>query len=71
MTEGKTVYIAGDVAKCEGRWHVDLDWGRIAAAECMNCQRRVLPVHPNTVRQVWIGAWTGHGDCPDRISERR
>lgn len=65
----QTIYIAADVAKCEAKWHVDLDWGRIPVPECMDCQRRTLPVHPDTPRQGWISAWTGHGDCPDRISE--
>jgi hypothetical protein len=23
------------------------------------------PVHPEAMRQVWIGPWVGHGPCPN------
>lgn len=61
-------YISADTAKCEGRWHVDLDWGRRAAAECLHCQRRTLKVHPETARQIWVEPWRGLGDCPSRVA---
>lgn len=37
--------------------------------ECEDCKRNVSnsPAHPEVVWQVWIGPWTGHGECPDFV----
>ena len=35
--------------------------------QCKQCARNVHmnPVHPEAMRQVWIGPWVGHGPCPN------
>lgn len=51
-------YLAQDFARCESNPLLD---------QCKQCARNVHinPVHPEAMRQVWIGPWVGHGPCPN------
>ncbi len=50
-------YLPQDFARCEGTHR----------EQCQSCLRnvRISPVHPEALRQVWIGPWIGHGPCPE------
>lgn len=55
-------YIPADVAKCEGN---------PALRECNDCLRRILPVHPESIRQVYMGTWVIDGEpCASKWTER-
>lgn len=52
-------YEAQDFARCNSS-HKD---------ECKTCLRnvRISPVHPESLRQVWIGPWVMDEPCPSRV----
>jgi hypothetical protein len=55
-------YISSDDAKCVGNPMRD---------ECDTCLRKTLEVHPQAVRQTWIGPWVISDEpCPRRWAER-
>jgi len=55
-------YIPTDVSKCEGN---------PALRECKDCLRRILPVHPESISQWYMGAWVMEDEpCPSRWTER-
>lgn len=49
------------------------DFGRCPSnpqrEECADCKRNInnSPIHPEMAWQTWVGPWTGHGECPDRV----
>jgi len=57
-----TRYISQDTAKCHGN---------PLHKECEDCLRRVLPMNPDALRQVWVGPWIMDDEpCPSRWVER-
>lgn len=51
-------FIPNDVAKCAGNpEHM----------ECQKCLRYLLPVNPNSSRQLWMGPWIMDEPCPSRL----
>ena len=57
-------HIPDEVAKCQGRFVEDTQWGVLYEQQCMNCVRRM---HVLQARDKHISPWTGHGPCPDKL----
>lgn len=54
-------YISQDTAKCAGNPEHE---------ECKKCLRYLLPVHPDSMRQLWMGPWIMDEPCPSKLVER-
>lgn len=57
--------LPGDVARCEGRAKDHPHY-----PECAQCRRMTAPPsdHP---WQSWMRGWAGHGECPDKIEDKK